>query len=271
MWRKKYSVSEIISSIVLNMEKSITVSEMPQNLPSLFKARGTLWLVTLFLTLGVHLEDTGCHFLRAVLKWDHLTHVRWITMNPEQEEVGNWPNLHFQKVFWPLSKFTPIATSSSHQGDIGKSSPYQTTWRFIAIFSWTMSVCSSYVSITMRDTEETPKKEDLLQGVWLCPPRHNYQQLLWLKTEFKFCFIRLSDTLGKWFPSSLFQLEKKNGKDLNVLFTITFRKLENSGGFTVIEGQRAATPVAPWLFDPEIMNPLCFYNYLTEKVRRGRM
>lgn len=105
----------------------------------------------------------------------------------------------------------------------------------------------------MRDTEETPKKEDLLQGVWLCPPRHNYHQLLWLKTEFKFCFIRLSDTLGKLFPSSLFQLEKKNGKDLNVLFTITFRKLENSGGFRVIEGQRAATPVAPWLFDPEIM------------------
>lgn len=194
--------------MVLNMEKSLTVTKIPQNLHFLLRAHGTLWLVNLSLIMGVHLGDTWCPFLRAVLRWDHLTHVRWIIMDPEQEEVGHWPDLHFQKVFWLLCKFTPIATISSHQGEIGKSRPYQTRWRFAALCSGTMNVCLPYVSIMTRDTAENPGERRSAPGVWLCPPRCS-SQLLWLRMELKFCFIRFSDTLGNCFPLLSFHLRKK--------------------------------------------------------------
>lgn len=54
--------------MVLNMENSLPVTKIPQNLHLLLRAHGTLWLVNLSLTMGVHLGDTWCPFLRAVLR-----------------------------------------------------------------------------------------------------------------------------------------------------------------------------------------------------------
>lgn len=108
----------------------------------------------------------GVPFLRAVLRRDHLTYERSTDNEFGQEEVmghesmGQGFNFHFQGFLTFVSKFTAAATSSSSEG-------------FCSLL-WDKERLLNF--LPMGDTEETPK-EELLQGAWSCPFRHNYQLL----------------------------------------------------------------------------------------------